>query len=345
MDKTFGSVRMKKNVRLLLLFSSFLAVVLSFQNCSEVKFKKQDSLNRSESASLSAISLVNQTVFEGQPVLLESIISTSSLNPSFIWLKDGAVLQGQGDSSLSISSAQLTDEGVYELIYMDGSEELGRTQAQLTVIQTYFGTVPEFSSHPQGQSLTEGQDLNLTVEASGDPEPTYQWQKDGVNISGQTGKTLSLSSIALSDAGTYRVVATNSNGSVTSQGALIEVKKECKLRTVSGVSCNRWGYCRTPNLNICNLISGLKSGDRFTVTTNVSGSHWVYGSNPKVRNYTFTYGSAKTDSRSSGGRKRNVNHRVYDGKCTVYGTSQYQGKSSKSKNAAIRITGVQPSCE
>ena len=129
---------MKKQVRLLFISFSFLTLLLAFQNCGEVKFKKGNTEiepERIESAnSGNAISLVSQTVFEGQPVLLEPIISQSASNPSFIWTKDGAVLAGQGDSSLSIAAAQLSDQGLYEVIYIDGSTELGRTQAQLTVI-------------------------------------------------------------------------------------------------------------------------------------------------------------------------------------------------------------------
>lgn len=219
---------MRKKLRLSALSLSFLLVVFGFQNCGEVKFKKQTSSTdeaqfTNPGLASSAISLVDQTVFEGQPVLLDPIISQSASAPSFIWLKDGTVLANQGDSSLSISTAQLTDQGLYEVIYMDGSEELGRAQAQLTVIQQFFGTAPQITSQPQSQSLIVGAKLNLSVVASGDPAPTYQWEKNGYALEGETQSVLTINSVDATDAGSYRVKVTNENGEVMSSIASVGV--------------------------------------------------------------------------------------------------------------------------
>lgn len=336
---------MKKVVRLLTLATAFLFVVLSFQNCGEVRFKRADSLSKNESASLGVISLINQTVFEKDLVTLRPIISETAVSPSFVWLKDGVIIEGEGDSELRIEEAELSDQGLYEVIYFNNSLELGRAQAQLTVIQQFFGTMPVFASHPQSQTVVEGEELVLEADVSGDPEPIYKWYKNGVEVPNQTEKILRIESVSLDDFGVYKLIASNSNGTVSSEEAIVDVKKECNLRAVSGISCRKWGSCTTSKLNICELIPGLEAGDQFIVTTDVTGSDWVHSSNMKIRSYTFTFGEAKTDTLSSGGKKSNTNSRVYDGGCYVHGVSSYRGKSSNYKYGAIAITSVQPTCE
>ncbi len=59
--------------------------------------------------------------------------------------------------------------------------------------------------------------------ASGNPNPTYQWQKNGVNIVGATNSTYIIPGATGNDSGNYSVVATNTSGSATSNMALLTV--------------------------------------------------------------------------------------------------------------------------
>ena len=82
---------------------------------------------------------------------------------------------------------------------------------------------PSITSQPQSLTLTVGQNGSFSVTASGTPNPTYQWQKNGANIAGATAATLSLTNVQSSDAASYTVVVTNSAGSVTSNAATLTV--------------------------------------------------------------------------------------------------------------------------
>lgn len=70
-------------------------------------------------------------------------------------------------------------------------------------------------------SSLSGGTLSISVTATN--ATSYQWQKDGVNISGATGSTFSKSNLQLSDAGVYKVVVSNSNGSINSTNATVSV--------------------------------------------------------------------------------------------------------------------------
>ncbi|WP_221032059.1 immunoglobulin domain-containing protein [Actomonas aquatica] len=86
-------------------------------------------------------------------------------------------------------------------------------------------------TQPSAVVADEGSQAEFTAEASGFPAPTYQWRKDGAPISGATSSTLTIPSVIPSDAGSYTVVATNSQGSVTSSGATLTINAAPSIST------------------------------------------------------------------------------------------------------------------
>ena len=75
---------------------------------------------------------------------------------------------------------------------------------------------PNITSQPVNQSATAGQSVNFGISATGVPDPTYQWFKNGMNLPGATSATLNIPSAHRSDGTSYYVVASNGSGSVTS---------------------------------------------------------------------------------------------------------------------------------
>jgi beta-glucanase (GH16 family) len=70
---------------------------------------------------------------------------------------------------------------------------------------------------------TVGQDVTWTAVAAGTAPFAYQWRKNGVEIAGATGSTLTLTNIQAADAGDYDVVIMNVAGTTTSNGATLGV--------------------------------------------------------------------------------------------------------------------------
>ncbi len=68
---------------------------------------------------------------------------------------------------------------------------------------------------PQG-TIYSTTTFSLSVDAYGSVPLTYQWRKDGQNLSGATASTYSKSNAVLGDAGNYDVVLVNGAGSITS---------------------------------------------------------------------------------------------------------------------------------
>ena len=83
--------------------------------------------------------------------------------------------------------------------------------------------IPSFTTQPAAQTVNVGGTITLTAAASGTPAPTYQWERNGTPIAGATSATLTIANAQTSDAGTYRVVATNAGGVATSSAVAVAV--------------------------------------------------------------------------------------------------------------------------
>lgn len=82
---------------------------------------------------------------------------------------------------------------------------------------------PAIVTQPASVTATVGQAVSFRVTASGTAPLTYRWFKDGTAISGATADVFTISSVQLTDAGSYTVVVTNSDGSATSQPSSLTV--------------------------------------------------------------------------------------------------------------------------
>jgi hypothetical protein len=83
------------------------------------------------------------------------------------------------------------------------------------------------TEQPDGQAVFPGDTAVFTVTATGDGTLSYQWQKDegdltdGGHFSGATTATLTVSSAAWADVGSYRCVVTASCGATASDAAAL----------------------------------------------------------------------------------------------------------------------------
>lgn len=85
------------------------------------------------------------------------------------------------------------------------------------------GTPPSVTLQPQGGIFVEGDNVLLSVNVFGSQPITYQWKKNGSNLPGETGASLTLTSVTTNSAGDYSVAVTNSSGFAISSNATVTV--------------------------------------------------------------------------------------------------------------------------
>jgi uncharacterized repeat protein (TIGR02543 family) len=95
---------------------------------------------------------------------------------------------------------------------------------------TVTAVPPNITSQPVNRTVTAGQTATFSATATGNPTPTFQWQvstnggTSWANVSGGTSATLNVSNTTATMSGNrYRVIVTNTGGSVTSSVAILTV--------------------------------------------------------------------------------------------------------------------------
>ena len=94
---------------------------------------------------------------------------------------------------------------------------------------------PQITTQPQAGSVTEGDNVTLSCNASGNPVPTISWSRDGSLVSSgdqrirfEAGnRLLTITNVNRTDSGEYLCVADNSEGNDTSNAITLDVKCKC----------------------------------------------------------------------------------------------------------------------
>jgi glucose/arabinose dehydrogenase len=101
---------------------------------------------------------------------------------------------------------------------------LARGNGAVFRVQSGANVPPTISQHPANRTVVSGQPATFSVVASGTPPLQFQWQRNGANIPGATASSFTLPSAGPGDNGaTFRVVVSNSFGTVTSNSATLTV--------------------------------------------------------------------------------------------------------------------------
>ncbi len=174
----------------------------------------------------------SQTVYAGQAVQF-TVAANGYPAPTYQWKKNGANIGGAISSTFSITSAVVGDAGSYTCVATNSSGPVASNVASLTVTPT---SLPSFTIQPVSQAILEGSSVSFTAVAVGVPNPTYQWQKGGVNINGATGSTYTIATTAAGDAGSYMVVASNLAGFSSSTTVALTINS---APVISGLSPSR----------------------------------------------------------------------------------------------------------
>lgn len=210
-----------------------------------------------------------------------SVVVTGSPGPTLQWQLSTngggsfADIAGATGSSYTTPATAAGDNGnQYRVTATNGS---GTTTSNAATITVTVLSAPGFSTQPVSATISEGQSAQFTVGVSGTPTPTLQWQlstdsgANWSNINGETGAVFTVLNAALANNGRqFRAVASNSEGTVNSNAAILTVtaaapastssykvaatfNNSCAVKSDATLSC--WGYNSSGQLGSGNLNS------------------------------------------------------------------------------------------
>jgi glucose/arabinose dehydrogenase/chitodextrinase len=126
---------------------------------------------------------------------------------------------------------EVGEDGSFYFLSRGSSDDLTLTQGvgSLWKVEYRGNGAPNIGMQPADRTVTVGNPAQFSVSASGTPAPTYQWQRNGVNIAGATAEQYTLPKTTKADDGAkFRVVVTNSVGTITSDAATLTVSANQK---------------------------------------------------------------------------------------------------------------------
>ena len=198
---------------------------------------------------------ISQTVDAGTNVTF-SVIAVGSPR-TYQWRRNGYDIPGAVEESLSFTNVQ-TEGGTYSVLIRSHGLEVSSTNAILTI---NGNVLPAIISPPRPEKMFVGAKLVMRVVATGEQPLQYQWQKDGEDLPGETGTSLTFVSIQSGDTGTYTVRVSNGHGSTSSPPVPLTVVTRTLQFPTPGIVVSIGGPMVPPGLtNVVAIAAGERHG-------------------------------------------------------------------------------------
>lgn len=161
---------------------------------------------------------LNQTVYSGMTTVFNA--GAAGASPlHYQWRFNGSNIAGATNASLILANVDLVNNGAYNVLVSNSFGSVISSNATLTVLHSE----PIIRSEPSNVAVVSGQNGVLSARVVGSLPLSYQWLFENTMLPGGTSATLILSDVTTAQAGAYKVVVTNSYGSITSSVAILTV--------------------------------------------------------------------------------------------------------------------------
>jgi HYDIN/CFA65/VesB family protein/Ig-like domain-containing protein len=173
----------------------------------------------------------NQSVTAGQTATF-SVVASGSGTLSYQWKKGGANISGATGASYTTPATTSSESGTQFSVTVADSAGGSVNSNPATLTVTAASVAPSITTQPASQTVNAGQPATFTISATGTATLTYQWKKNGANISGATSSSYTTPATAASDNNSkFTVTVTNSVSSVTSNAATLTVNVPPSITT------------------------------------------------------------------------------------------------------------------
>ena len=171
-----------------------------------------------------------QTVISGQTAKF-TVEAAGTPTLRYQWKKGGTNIEGATGSSYTTPATELANSGAEYSVEV--SNDVGTVTSEVVILTVTMG--PVIAKEPAALTVNPGDKATFSVEATGTPDPTYQWQKNGVNVTageGATSNTYTTPATTIADDGAkFSVVVSNSAGKTTSKEAILSVNAPASIDT------------------------------------------------------------------------------------------------------------------
>ncbi len=144
---------------------------------------------------------------------------TNGGTPSYQWKLNGGNV---GTNSATYQNSTLANGDVITCVMTSSLTCTSSNPVTSNSITMTVNSLTVINTQPVSQAVCAGANVTFNVAASG-TALTYQWRKAGVNISGATSTSFTITGVTAANAGNYDVVVTGTCGTVTSNTVTLTV--------------------------------------------------------------------------------------------------------------------------
>ncbi len=205
--------------------------------------------------------------------------ATGTAPLTYQWRRNGVSITGATASSYTTGATTTADSGsTFSVVVTNSVGSATSNNATLTVNSS--NVAPSITTQPANQTVTVGQTATFSVLATGTGPLSYQWRKNGTNISGANASSYTTSTTTTADSGSsFSVMVSNSAGTMASNNAMLTVNS-APVPSGSGrlvLSTNRLVFfaerSTAPAPKTIKVTSS--TGSALNFTAEVHGGSWM----------------------------------------------------------------------
>jgi outer membrane protein assembly factor BamB len=186
---------------------------------------------RTESQTLAIIVQPRAQSAEVGDTVTFSVGAVGSPSLTYQWFFNGQTVAGATNATYRVDPVIHAKGGQYSVRVTDPSGSATSNMTALTVTTPLIA--PSIFTAPVAQTVLAGEDVKLSVAATGTTPMTYQWFRDGTAIAGATASTYSLNQARPADSGSYTVALTNFAGTLTSSAVAVTINPITRITNLS----------------------------------------------------------------------------------------------------------------
>jgi hypothetical protein len=139
---------------------------------------------------------------------------------------------------------------------------------------------------PAATNAALGSSVTLCIEAQGAGPFSYQWQKNGLNLSGQTNRCLTLANLAIADGAGYRATVFDAAGALESEEGVLTIDLD-DLPGADGFSGGTSVVVASNSVKGANFSATRETGEPVHYLPGTSNSVWYAWRAPATGIVTF----------------------------------------------------------
>ncbi|MDP2069218.1 MAG: LamG-like jellyroll fold domain-containing protein, partial [Lutibacter sp.] len=210
---------------------------------------------------------------------------------------NSANISGATSTTLNFNQANISDGGTY---YVVVSGDTSCSSVKSNEVTLNVNQVMNFTSQPISQTLCEGSNATFSITATG-AISSYQWRKNGMNISGANSASYTINNITTANNGNYDIVLTGIGGTCPNAYSTVATLTVTPTVTINAFSPATSTRCQGAGTVTTTTTANNSTGITYSLdAASIAGGNTIVAATGAV-NYAAGWSGTTTITASAAG--------------------------------------------